>query len=187
MLFKTFICSIVLITSAAAQPVVAGLILGAPLTDAIRVNSVPAFAAVSANNGEFVIGPYVEIKLPLKFSLEVDALHRGYSFVLTPGASTTSVDSWEFPVLAKYKLWKGPVRPYAEGGLVFSHISGVSQVPNVLYNNDYGIALGAGIEIRALVLRISPEIRYDGFVFKNFGDQIQSLRNQAMFMVGIGF
>ncbi|MGD1092552.1 MAG: hypothetical protein ABSB35_11255 [Bryobacteraceae bacterium] len=81
MFYKTFLSLIVLVTSASAQPVIGGLILGAPLTDAIRVNSVPAFAAVSANNGEFVIGPFVEIKLPLKFSLEVDALHRGYNFV----------------------------------------------------------------------------------------------------------
>jgi hypothetical protein len=186
MILKTFLYTFVLVTSAAAQPVVAGLKLGAPLTDAIHVNSVQTFAAVSSNNGEFLVGPYIEIRLPWKFALEVDALHRGYNFQSGPGAST-SVGSWEFPVLAKYKLWKGPVRPYLDGGLVFSHLTGVSQVPNLLHNSDYGISLGAGLEIHALVLRISPEIRYDGFVFKNFDGLIQSNRNQAMFMVGIGF
>jgi hypothetical protein len=54
MFYKTFLCSLVSAASAAAQPVIGGLILGAPLTDAIRINSVPAFAAVSADNGEFV-------------------------------------------------------------------------------------------------------------------------------------
>ena len=50
--------------------------------------------------------------------------------------------------------------------------------------------LGAGVEIHALLLRISPEIRYEGFAFRTFnsiGDALQSNRNQALFLVGISF
>ena len=188
MTFKTFLVSFVLFTTAAsAQPVIGGLILGSPLTDAIQLNSVPGYAAASVNNGEFIVGPFVQVNLPFRFALEVDALHRGYSFDLTPGSSSTSISSWEFPVLAKYRFWKGPVRPFAEGGLVFNHVSGFDEVITAPHDSTWGVSLGAGVDIHALVLHISPEIRYDGFVFKNFGDQIQSIRNQAMFVVAIGF
>jgi hypothetical protein len=40
------------------------------------------------------------------------------------------------------------------------------------------------------LLKISPEVRYEGFVFKNFdspGGVLQSNRNQLLVMVGIGF
>jgi hypothetical protein len=187
MMFQTFLCSFVLAAAAHAQPFSVGLKAGGSLTDAIQVGSAATFATVSVDNHHYVIGPYVELRLPLQLSLEVDALYRSYNFQLAPGTKSSSVGSWEFPVLAKYKLFKGPVRPYIDGGLVFSHLTGLANIPGVLHNSDYGVALGAGVEIHALVLRISPEIRYDGFVFKNFGDVIQSNRNQAMVMVGIEF
>jgi len=186
MMSKTFLCSLVFIAAGHAQPFSAGLKVGGSLTDAIQAGSASGFAIASVDNHHYVIGPYIELRLPLQLSLEVDALYRSYGFQLAPGAATDSVGSWEFPVLAKYKLWKGPVRPYIDGGLVFSHLT-VNNIPGLLHSSDYGVALGAGLEIHALVLRISPEIRYDGFVFKNFGDVIQSNRNQAILMVGIGF
>ncbi len=91
-------------------------------------------------------------------------------------------------MLAKYKVFnKGPVKPYVEGGLVLSHLTGSDL--NIAHSSNYGVALGAGLEIHALVLRISPEVRYEGFFFHDFSSNsfVQSNRNQAMFLVGIGF
>jgi hypothetical protein len=189
MIFKTFsyflVLEIGLAGAASAQPVSAGLKVGAPLTDALHVSSSPN--AFSTDTHRYVIGPYLELRLPWKFSLEVDALYRSFEY---QEKQTTSVGLWEFPVMAKYKPWKGPVRPYVEGGLVFSHVTGVKSAAELIHRADYGVTLGAGLEIHALVVRISPEIRYDGFAFRNFsspGDLIQSNRSQAMFLVGIGF
>jgi len=210
-MFKTFLSLFVLgfalifSRPIAAQPVSAGLKIGAPLTDAltaIETNGV----GYTADTHRYVVGPYVEIHLPASFSLEVDALYRRYGFTqitsvpVAPSTNPffspagfnfadTSVSSWEFPVMLKYKMLKGPVRPYIEGGLVFSRLS-VTNVPELLHRSDTGITLGAGVEIHALVLRISPEIRYEGYLLRNFSgpsDLLQSNRNQVLLMVGIGF
>jgi hypothetical protein len=178
---------LVLCGSLCAQPFSAGLKVGAPFTDAISVPGGGLFGDSSINNGHFIIGPYGEVRLPGGFSIEIDALYRSFSSNYY-GEPQATGGSWEFPVLAKYKLLKsGPVKPYIEGGLVFSHLTGSDF--NVAHASNYGVTLGAGIEIHALFLRISPEIRYDGFFFNDFTSNsfVQSNRNQAMVLVGIGF
>ena len=180
---KTFWTLLVVFSAAAAaQPVGAGVKLGTTLTDALAI--VPTFHLSNAH--QLVVGPYVEVRLPLGFSVEADALYETslFSSVYTGGSS------WQFPVLAKYKFFKGPVKPYVEGGVAFSHISDLAEIPALNHRSNYGIVLGAGVEVKVLLLRISPEIRYNGWVFKNLDDplgQFQSNRNLAMFQVGIGF
>ena len=171
---------------ATAQPVMAGLKIGAPLTDAFNVaNSSSPLGAVIANANDYTIGPFVEVRLPFKFSIEADALYRGYNFG-TPGA-TTHASSWDIPVVAKYHFLKGPVKPYVEGGLDFSHFSDIASVVSSNHSSNFGIVFGAGVQINLLVLRISPEIRYTGDTLKNFTGVVDSNRNQVAFLVGIGF
>lgn len=173
-----------LIAAAAyAQPFGAGLKIGGPLTDAASLAQGSPDAFVNTNH--YLVGPYGEVRLPGGFAVEVDALYRSFNYALrgVPGSN----GNWEFPVMAKYKLLKGPVKPYIEGGLLLSHLTGSDL--NIAHASNYGVTLGAGLEIRALVLRISPEIRYDGFFFHDFSNNsfVQSNRNQAMVLVGIGF
>ena len=187
---KLLFLASVLAVASYAQPISAGLKIGAPLTDALHLSSNATLAQVTADTNHYVVGPYIELKLPFRFSVEVDALYRSYDYRLAPPAPNNSIGSWEFPVMAKYKLLGGPVRPYIEGGPVFSHLSGVGSIVGLQHDSNYGITLGAGIEIHALVLKISPEIRWDGFAFRNFdtpGSLVQSNRNQVLFLVGIGF
>lgn len=186
-MLKTFFHLSVFSGILSAQPFGAGLKLGVPLTDALNVQNVSGFAAATASTHRYEIGPYVEIRLPLKFALEVDALYRSYDFQVAPSTGGPTIGSWEFPVMAKYKLFGGPLRPYVEGGLVFSRLTGVTNGSLLNHRSNYGIALGAGLEIHALVLRISPEIRYDGFAFRNFTGLVESNRNQVALLVGIGF
>lgn len=186
---KLFGAALIFSTIACAQPFGGGLKIGAPLTDALSIVS-GAPPDNSLSNNRYVIGPYVEFRLPGRFAMEVDALYRSFSFTYIYGAFGAFAGSngnWEFPVLAKYKLPGGPVKPYIEGGLVFSHLTGSDL--NIAHSSNYGVTLGAGIEIHALVVRISPEIRYDGFVFHDFTNNslVQSNRNQVLVMVGIGF
>jgi opacity protein-like surface antigen len=171
-----------------AQPFGAGLKVGAPLTDAISVVSNPDS---NFSSGHYIIGPYAEIRLPAGFSVEVDALYRSFSYTEVSGlgnATSGSNGNWEFPVMAKYKLTHTPiVKPYIDGGLLLSHLTG-SDI-NVTHAANYGITLGAGVEIKIAALRISPEIRYDGFFFNTFSSNsiVQSNKNQALFLVGFGF
>lgn len=183
-LFQTFLCLFVFVAAAAGQPVVAGLKIGVPLTDAFTSVQTLSYPPASASNYE--LGFYGEVRLPAKFSLEVDALHRGYTFNSQTGS--TSASSWEFPFLLKYHLLNGPVRPFVDGGVSFSHLSNVESLivsPN--HNANFGVVLGAGVDIHALVLHLSPEIRYTGDALKNFDTVIHSNRNQLTFLVGIGF
>ncbi|MGA3187757.1 MAG: outer membrane beta-barrel protein [Bryobacteraceae bacterium] len=181
-LFQTFLCSLVLAGLTQAQPVIGGLKIGIPITDAFTTVENQAYPPSSASNYE--LGAYVEVRLPLNFSIEGDVLHRGYTFNSQTGS--TSGSSWEFPIVAKYHLLKGPVKPYVEGGLSFSHLNGVENLI-VNHNTNFGIVLGAGVDIHALVLHISPEIRYTGDALKNFDTVINSNRNQVAFLIGIGF
>jgi hypothetical protein len=186
MMVKTFLFGFAFAGLAAAQPFSAGVKIGAPLTDALAVQS-PNPLDYVANTDRFVVGPYIEVRLPAGFAVEVDALYRSFSFSSVPGG--TSASQWEFPVLAKRRFLKGPVRPYLDGGLVLSHLS-VKDVTELNHRSNYGIALGAGVDIHALVLHIAPELRYEGFVFQDFsspGGALHSNRNQLLAMVGISF
>jgi opacity protein-like surface antigen len=169
-----------------AQPVMAGLKIGVPLTDAFTVVNNPSnTSSILANANDYTLGPFVEVRLPFKFSIEGDALYRGYSFNVL--GATTHASSWDFPIVAKYHFLKGPVKPYVEGGLDFSHLSDVSGLFTLNHNSNFGVVLGAGVQVNLLVLRLSPEIRYTGDALKNFTGIVDSNRNQLAFLVGIGF
>jgi opacity protein-like surface antigen len=173
-------------SSTLAQPVIGGLKIGAPLTDAFSIaTGSSSFGSVIANANAYTLGPFVEVRLPLQLSIEADALYRGYNFG-TLGA-TTHASSWDFPIVAKYHFFKGPVKPYVEGGLDFSHLSDVAATFGPNHSTNFGIVLGAGVQLNLLVLRLSPEIRYTGDTLKNFTGPIDSNRNQLAFLVGIGF
>src|SRR5271155_5576130 len=113
MTLKTFFLFFVSCVFLAAQPFGGGLKFGVPLTDAISVQS-PNPLDYLTSTGRWLVGPYGEVRLPGRFSLEVDALYRSFGFTSTQ--NSVSAGSWEFPVLAKYKLLKGPIAPYVEGG-----------------------------------------------------------------------
>jgi hypothetical protein len=185
-LFKTFLCFFVLIGLAPAQPVIGGLKIGIPITDAVTTVETLSTPPVSPSGYE--LGVYGEVRLPAKFSIEMDALHRGYTFNSETGSSvgSTTGSSWEFPLVLKYHLLRGPVKPYIEGGLSFSRLSGVENLV-VNHNTNFGVVLGAGVDIHALVLHISPEVRYTGNALKNFDSVVTSNQNQVAFLIGIGF
>ncbi len=192
---QTFLYSFVFIGLAQAQPVGAGLKIGAPFNQMFQNQPNPNMdvGVPSASSNSYTIGGYVEVRLPLSLSIEGDALYRGFKFsAVVPSPQVLSSISgtggqWDFPVVAKYKFLKGPIRPYVEGGLDFSHLSNVPSFVTANHNTNFGIALGAGVEVHALVLRISPEIRYEGDVLKSFSGFLNSNRNQLSFQVGIGF
>jgi len=180
---KTLLFSFFLVSGmAAAQPLGVGVKIGGTLNDAISAignQSVPA-------HHSFIIGPALDLRLPFGFGVELDALYESglYSSTLNGG------NTWQFPLLAKERLLKGPVRPFIDGGVSFSHLTDLKELPDLNHRNNFGIVLGAGVDIKLLILHISPEIRYNGWALKNIKSVpgiFESNQNQATILVGIGF
>jgi len=195
----------------AAQPVSVGVKGGVPITDAfdtVQGNQ----AAYATNTHRYVVGGTVQANLPFRFAIEVDALYRRLGFDYNqfggPGSPTftsTTANSWEFPVLGKWAVLPGPVRPFIDFGANFRHISGVDQirragnavgvsvssVPEFNKDTDIGATFGAGVEFKAGWLRVSPEFRYTRWGSENFRDPVANLlrtnKNQGDFMLGITF
>jgi hypothetical protein len=190
---KTFFLFFVGIAPLLAQsPFGFGLKAGVPLNDALSADPAAAIPYVE-NTHRYVIGPFVEVRLPSRFSVEVDALYRSYDYRQLPGdffaSRSVSPGAWEFPVLARKALLGGPIQPYIEGGVALSHLS-VGDVVELNHRNNYGIVLGAGVSVHLGLFRIAPELRYNGWAFKDFDSptgSLQSNRNQVAVLVGIGF
>ena len=185
--------------AASAQPFSAGVKVGLPLTNFIdTVNS--GNLTASSNTDRFIVGVTAELRLPFGLGVEGDVLYRRFNYNITAlglAAGSTSSDAWEFPLLVKYRFPSRVVRPYVDGGIAWDHVDGLAnsilsavQLPNVAQKpTTRGAVLGVGVEVKALVIRISPEIRYIRWTDQHFniGNVLQSNQNQAEFLVGITF
>jgi hypothetical protein len=184
MLQKTFLSLFVFAGFASAQPFGAGVKIGVPATDASKVFPFPKPGTLfTAGQPRFTGGPYVELGLPAGMSVEVDALYRNYDFL----SAGVSASSWEFPVLLKHRISLPLVKPFFDGGVSFSQLSDLREL-SVNHRSNYGIVVGGGVEFHLLLIKVSPEIRYTGWAFRNFdSDLLQTKRNQLTVLFGIGF
>ena len=169
----------------------AGFLLGAPINDPSAASSV--FSTYT--QGRWTGGP-TELHLPYRFSLEFDALYRrsrfnsSSLFQLGPDVNPYSVlslrttNSWDLPLLLKYRFRVGSLRPFVSGGYQFTHESNqfssiyrCSGPQGSCLTSTYplpgptigqfkysatpgGIAAGAGIEFKTRYLTIAPEMRF---------------------------
>lgn len=144
----------------------------------------------------YLIGPTVEVHLPLGLSVEADALYRpvsqaglplpslpGFQWFAPPVAHDYSC--WEFPVLGKYRLNTPFVKPFLGVGPSFRALAS----PLNHYWSKAGITAGLGVEGELLHLRIAPEVRYTHWGKDSGGARFlfASERNQAEFLVGLAF
>ncbi len=205
-----------------AQKLRIGVEGGIPLTDAFSTGSIyiamvyPPISAPSYHTAtrRYTVGATAEVELPCHLAVKGDVLYRrlGYDFFSVAGFTTTwaptTANSWEIPLLAKYRFGKlGPVQPYVEGGFAFRTIQGARQRsvtvgpaagssmttshPAELSNRfTQGIAAGGGIEIRHRPVVFFGEVRYTHWTADAFStsyDLLKSVRNQADLLVGVTF
>ncbi len=196
-----------------AQPVSFGVKAGGPLTDFFHTSESGSYPYTSTTN-RYVIGPTIELQLPVGFSVEFDALYRHYHY-LTPGFRTSppviqlsdgeemvSGGAWEFPLLAKYRFPSKVVRPYVDAGIAWDTVSGLSALvcalncgypptpPSLRNSTVTGAVAGVGTEIRFGFLRFSPEIRYTHWGARHFVSPVgglSSIPNQVELLLGISF
>ena len=180
-------------TSVFAQPFSAGIKGGVPLTDLLETSQ--NISLYNASNQHYVIGGVAELRLPLGFGVEFDALYRhlqisnvSTSFTLAAGGG-----NWEFPLLLKYRFHFPVVRPYVDAGVAWDTLTGIKQAVELQRNTVMGYVAGFGVDIHAIVLHISPEIRYTRWssqqvnVVQSSISVLQTNPNQAEFLVGITF
>ena len=151
-----------------------GIKAGVPFTDALS----------NSSSKNYIVGPMVELHLPLGLAVEADGLYRPLNFA--EGSFNENYSSWEFPILAKYRFAIPLVKPYFEAGPSFRTVGGS------LVNgpSSAGFTAGAGVELRLARFRIGPEIRYthwgaDGSNAALAG--FSSNQNQGEFLVGFSF
>ena len=187
-----------------AQPIGFGVKGGVPFTDAFDVAS-GRTSQFSFQTQRWIVGPQVELRLPLGFAVEADALYSKLQFNSLGSSLLSTVDSnsWEFPILLKYKLG-GPsvgvasVRPFVGAGASFRRLGDVASISQFVTgrsgasgNTGRGFVVGGGLEVKALFLRISPEIRFTRWGTDNLIEGVSNIyqlnRNQAQFLVGFTF
>ena len=184
------------------QSLTLGVVGGARLTDDLSGNA-------TSESKRYAIGPEVELGLPFGLAVEVDALYRreGYSSFsgfIGQEWQRERANSWEFPILLKYRLHLPAVKPFVEAGYVPRAIDGAIDTtfggcgePGECgvqpihsggdWSRSHGLVFGGGVQIGIGRLRISPEVRYTRWS-NTVGDlPIQSAQNQVDALVGIGW
>lgn len=201
--------------TAFSQPLSFGLKGGLPLNDAFAL----ANGGYTAGGRHLTAGPMIELRLPFGLGMEFDVFYKRLSYRYMfgrPGLgfenSKTTANSWEFPLLAKYRLGHSLLAPYVAAGISVNRLSGVKRfgeimgagpagvlttftstdIPELHRRSSLGSVFGAGIEIRLVLLRVSPEIRYTRWRSPHFtgvlpDTSFQSSQNQAEFLVGLTF
>ena len=145
---------------------------------------------VSSVSMRYVIGPELNIGLPLGFGIEADALYRHESFRTLFVPEQSPRNSWEFPLLLKYRLPFPLVKPFLEAGYAPRVINGsIGEYASA----SHGIVIGGGVQFGIGRLHLSPVVRFTHWnnggvvlVIPN-GPTIQSTQNQVDILVGIGW
>ncbi|MEO8597193.1 MAG: porin family protein [Candidatus Solibacter sp.] len=209
------LCLLFLSAAAAfSQPISFGIKGGLPMSDFVNAASSGNFKASAVTN-RYIIGPTVELRLPFGFGVEADVLYRHFNYrtggVAGTGSSLatdTTSGAWEFPLLAKYRFKGTVVRPFIDAGVSWDRISGLTQSVKSIVNNvatvsttsnpfelkdgvTRGFVMGAGLDLKVIVIHVTPEVRFTRWGAKHFidttGGLINSNQNQAEFLVGFTF
>ena len=209
--------SLLLLTTAAAfsQPFSFGVKGGLPLTDFVNAVNTQNFTS-SANTHRYIVGPTAELRLPFGLGVEFDILYRHFGYDSSGGisgitstftAKDTTGSAWEFPLLAKYRFPGKVLRPFVDAGVTWDTLTGLTQTvrntvatvtntttsstpPELNKKTTRGFVMGAGLDVKVLVIHLSPELRYTHWGSAHFVDPvglITSKQNQAEFLLGITF
>jgi hypothetical protein len=146
-----------------------------------------------------------------------DALYSrfGYSSDFGNFAGYTAIgvraNSWEFPLLAKYRFHPPLVRPYAIMGYSPRTVSGSENASGYIVHIDtgnrtyfsnssgtnygvgHGFVAGGGVELGAGHIHIAPEVRYIRWkdpLFYDYGPQgyfVTTPQNQVELLVGLSW
>jgi hypothetical protein len=179
-----------------AQSLAVGVIGGVRGTDDLTGG------AANSVSKRYAFGPQANIGLPFGFGIEVDALYRrqGYQAgAFYSGEFDEHANSWEFPMLLKYRLRFPLVKPFLEAGYAPRVIHGTEHYytngtsVSTGYPASQGIVVGGGVEVAIGRLRLSPAVRYTRWnnapIMVYFGDGPEALssQNQLDILLGVAW
>jgi hypothetical protein len=195
---KILLLAVLWAAAANAQHLSIGVIGGVPFTDAVSAYNSSTLTLLPTSSN-FVVGPALQVNLPLNLRVEVDALYRPYSFAVlqqNPFASSTGSSSgsdWNFPVLLQYRFNTPLIKPFLEAGFAVDHLSNLSAAATeiasgpgqLLHQTSAGLVLGGGVDVKIPFVRLSGELRYtrEG---SGYFQQISNV-NQAEVLFGVHF
>ncbi len=167
----------------------------------VRATSDLTGGAATSVSGRYVVGPELNIGLPFGLGIEVDALYRRQAYQASgfySGQFNEHANSWEFPLLLKFKLPFPLIKPFVEAGYAPRVIDGT-----VHYNTNgstdaehftsQGLVVGGGVQFGIGRLRLAPAVRYTYWnnapilVYFGNGPQSRSTQNQADILLGISW
>jgi len=209
------LCLLFLSAAAAfSQPFSFGVKGGMPMTDFLNAARTQNFTASTTTN-RYIVGATAELRLPFGLGVEADVLYRHFRYSSSGLSSITSnltnmdttAGAWEFPILAKYRFNGKIVRPFVDAGVAWDKLSGLTQTvksvvasvtkstttstPSELSKDvTRGYVMGGGVDVKVLLIHISPEVRFTRWGAKHFIDPnglLNSKQNQAEFLLGITF
>ena len=200
-----FVLACLALPAQAQLPIGFGLKGGARLSDFTQDFKRATGEQTTKQDHIYTIGPYVELNLPVGFSIEADLLYKksGATFssaVVSPFFNNIprqfNFDSFDFPILAKKRFGAKGIffRPFVEGGLANRYTTGL---PGSTSSSDplsagthggwqEGIVLGGGVEFKVLILKISGELRWTRFGNISSSTIPKINANQAELLLGIG-
>jgi hypothetical protein len=167
---------------AVAQPVAVGVEGGVRTTSNVS-------GSLTSESKRYIVGPTVDIRLPLRLSVEVDALYQRFGFTGYENSCCGNAilreraNSWEFPMILKYHISAGRLHPFAGVGYAprvvhgtdvvsGSSLTGISGNPptgiytyfvnrfDTNYSVTHGVVVSGGVSLGAGHLRFTPEVRY---------------------------
>jgi hypothetical protein len=206
-----------LTTSVLAQDLHFGAKAGVPVTAYFETGQVAVRGGVlkySSATPRYTLGPSVEWRPNPSVALEFDALYRRIRYVRTENTSVSGVtlassyevkgNSWDFPMMAKYRR-DARVAPYVAGGFVLRYIGlggarGVETVQTMgttitrpIESEDTaamfvpGVTVAFGMEVGPARLRLLPEFRYSRWRRVNISGPMRLEGNQIEFLLGFLF
>lgn len=194
-----------------AQQLSYGVKLGAPINNSGGVDP-----SATSSPSRWTGGPFLELHVPLRLSVEFSALYRSNTENVTRVfpfgtaqnpylfTSMDKVQTWDFPLLLKYRFTDGPIRPFVGTGGGWSYRrsefqstasclgpQGSCRPPDFPTDftggllkstlTRFGPAASAGVDFKTKHVTISPEVRWN----RSFSGG--GTRNQFSVMVGFGF
>lgn len=196
--------------ASAGQSLSIGVTGGARATDDVGYAATP-------ESRRYVVGPMLELGLPFGLAVEAGALYHRNGYRVANGnfagyiVESERANSWEFPILLKYRLPVPLVKPFVEAGFAPRTISGTISESGVSidlatgrqtpFNNSvktnwsssFGVVAGGGVQFGFGRLRLSPEVRYTHWtstpINGSFGDgaSFSSNQEQVDFLIGVGW
>lgn len=140
------------------------LLGGLPLTNGLQAPSFLPFGPFVRESQSYIAGLGFEVQLHSRFSIEANGIYRpiyarhlGYS----PDGRQVRGDeftvlTWPVPILAKFRFRYAKYSPFVEAGPSFR----LSGNKNGYEPSNLGVTAGAGLEIRAGKVHLSPTLRY---------------------------